>query len=197
MDTPGDKQTIRTTFLAWRQMLDPAIVREHSERIQWQVLALSDWITARTVLLYMPFRNEVNTGTLLNAAWAAGKQVFLPRCRPNTKNCLELVCVTDLTVIQPGAYGIHEPDQNICPADKDYIPDLVAVPAVAFDRCGFRLGYGGGYYDRYLAGLPRTTHETSRTVGLAYSFQILDRIPADPWDQPINILATEEELIWI
>lgn len=223
--TPPDaeaRQALRRAMLARRAALPPDEAARLGHAAQQALLTSPAWQTARQVLLYVAVRNEVATARLLDAAWADGKQVLLPRCitpasassanfaasstASPTANCdnemclAPCACAADLT---PGRYGIAEPDPARCPAiDMDaapgsassFAPDLAVIPGVAFDRQGNRLGHGAGYYDRFLAH-PAMTR--TALVGLAYAFQIVPALPVAPWDRPVHALCTEEGLTWL
>ncbi|EGY25136.1 5-formyltetrahydrofolate cyclo-ligase [Desulfovibrio sp. A2] len=216
--TPPDveaRQALRRTMLARRAALPPEEAARLGHAAQEALLASPAWQAARQVLLYVAVRNETATARLLDAAWAHGKQVLLPRCvtsapqadaaapaaNYDNEMCLApCACAADL---RPGRYGIAEPAPDRCPAiDMDaapgsassFAPDLAVIPGVAFDRQGNRLGHGAGYYDRFLAhpAMARTA-----LVGLAYAFQIVPALPVAPWDRPVHALCTEEGLIWL
>jgi len=150
--------------------------------------------TAHCVLLYLPIKNELDTRDMFAELDRRGTTVLLPRCRDGDSGELDLYCVDDLAQVCPGRFGILEPDPGRCRPALDMPPEVAVVPGVAFDRRGFRLGFGGGYYDRLFA-----RPETARTlrIGLAYDFQVVDRLPAEAWDQPMHALCTPKEMTWI
>ena len=106
---------------------------------------------------------------------------------------LDLAGVSCLEETRPGRFGIAEPLPHLCRSPDLFSPDLILVPGVAFDRCGRRLGFGGGYYDRLLA---RPAMRGVAAIGLAYDFQILEELPADPWDVALSGICSEKELLW-
>lgn len=187
-----DKHALRTTILAKRRSLTPGEVARASEAALGRLRGLDAWPAAREVLLYAAFAGEIDALLLLDELWAAGVRTLLPRCRPGEPGRLDVTCLNCLEELIPGAYGIPEPDPGRCPTLTDFAPDIALIPAVAFDRAGNRLGFGQGYYDRLLAkpALSRTL-----LIGLAHPFQVLDRLPRDPWDRPVQIIVTPEELI--
>lgn len=163
--------------------------------IQDALLGLEAVARAADVLVYLAVRGEVDTRRLIQGLWDKGSRVLVPRCRPDAPGELDLHCLRCFSELRPGAYGIPEPDPEHCPALDDAesaSPQVVVVPGVAFDRHGRRLGYGGGYYDRLLArpGLCRALR-----VAPAYSLQVVNALPADPWDVPVHLLVTEREVI--
>ena len=123
-----------------------------------------------------------------------GVTVFLPRCREGSPGIMDAAPVSCATELREGKFSIMEPDSRICLAVEDCSPDLVLVPGVVFGRGGHRLGYGGGYYDRFLS---RPGMASALKIGVCFSFQLVPRIPADDWDQPVDVIVTEQETLWI
>lgn len=130
---------------------------------------------------------EVATRPILERAWAGGKRVACPRVewRPRGLASYE---VTALDELSEGRRGLLEPDPDRTePVEERF--DLVLVPGLAFDRRGGRIGYGAGLYDRFLAGTG------ALKVALAYSLQVLDSVPVEPHDVPVDRILTEQESI--
>ncbi|MDI6824751.1 MAG: 5-formyltetrahydrofolate cyclo-ligase [Bacillota bacterium] len=178
---------LRRQVLEQRLALPAHRVAELSERVRAHLLSHPAWQACRAVLAYASFRQEVDTFPVLAAALTQGKELILPRVDRRRKR-LDLLRVSDPGAdLRSGYQGILEPDPARCPPVDAARIDLVLVPGVVFDRRGFRLGYGGGYYDRLLASLPGAVR-----VGLAFSLQVVDEIPALAHDLPVDILVTEE-----
>ena len=198
-ETSTSKSILRRELMNRRLEMAGALVEERSMAAQKRILEHERWLNAGTVLLYVAFRNETRTDLLLENAWDTGKRVLLPRCLRsdasgcNIKGMMELVPASSQEELASGAYGIPEP-ADYCLADGRCDIDLAVLPGVAFDRQGFRLGYGGGYYDRLLATgrLDNCLH-----MGLCYGFQLLPALAPDPWDKPVRAVCTESEFIWI
>ncbi len=190
------KTALRKSLLARRKALPPEEARERSEAAQALVLADPAWRAARSVALYHAVRGELDTRTLRTAALAEGKQLLLPRTVPEEKGTMRLLPCADETTLLPGMFGIMEPDPAACPPEPQggWLPDLLVVPALAYDLKGFRLGMGGGYYDRLLA---RPAMRGAKRLGLVYSFQLLDALPVEAWDLPVHGVCTEKELLWL
>lgn len=192
------KQELRSRMRQRRSSLTETESAGLSRRIQERILGLSCWAAAARVGLYLAVRREVSADLLLDAAWAAGKELFLPFVHPELpgqlSGLMSLVPCRGRAELQAGPYGIAQP--RPCGqrgADGAYVSpalDLLLVPGVAFDRQGNRLGAGGGYYDRFLG-----KEQGLFSIGLAYSFQVLERLPVSPWDQPVRAVCTEDELI--
>jgi 5-formyltetrahydrofolate cyclo-ligase len=188
-----DKADLRRRFRAMRDALSDSQAAELSRQAQERILELRTWREARSVLLYVGCRGETTTDRLLRTAWDDGKTVLLPRCLPASPGEMELACARSGHDLKPGLYAIPEPDPETCRAVVSPAVDLVVVPALAFDHRGYRLGQGGGYYDRLLASEP---FSHTLAIGLAYDFQVVDRLPVDSWDRPVAAVATSKELIW-
>ena len=181
-----EKRALRKRVLAVRDALDPEERRARSAALLARLLDLPQWKRARTVHLFASFGSEVDTLPLLRALLAEGRRAVLPRVagRRLLQHCL-LRYEADLV---PGAYSIPEPGPR-CPELPPAEVELVLVPGVAFDRSGGRLGYGGGFYDAFLAACqaPR--------VALAFALQLVPRVPREAHDLGVHAVVTEEELV--
>lgn len=179
------KNSIRRDLLRCRDTLTPANVALLSDLITARLTVHAAFVAAKTVALYRSVRTEVSTANLHEAARAAGKRVTYPRMLGDT---LEFVIVDDPATMSAGRYGIFEPATGAVLPVKDM--DLIVLPGVAFDRRGIRLGYGKGCYDRALADQDWPT-----LVGLAYDFQLVETLPAESYDIPVDIIVTEKETL--
>ena len=191
------KRALRASMLQQRGMLAPEEAAARGKSAQGHVLASSHWASARTVVLYMPIRGEVDTGLLRLQAWAEGKRVLLPRCAADRRGTLELAACASMAELAPGAYGILEPLPALPAVDLDdprQAPHLLVAPCLAVDSLGCRLGYGGGYYDRLLR---RPALQTTVSVGLIYTAQRLVSLPTESWDARLHGVCTEEGCIWL
>jgi 5-formyltetrahydrofolate cyclo-ligase len=155
--------------------------------IQQKLLARNEYHQAGLLALYSPIRNEVRTAEIFSAARSDGKRV----CFPRVKDCtLEFVEVDSLEMLKPGAFGVAEPEGSLLRSISEV--DLMIVPGVGFDRHGYRLGYGQGYYDRvFSSGRPKVT------AGLAYEFQVVEKIPKENHDVSLDLLVMDTEVIEI
>ncbi len=151
--------------------------------------ALTRYASAETVLVTMHIRDEVRTADLVTRLLHSTKRVVVPYCRGDELN---LFLLSDLGELSTGAFGILEPQEPLRSLDAKRVApeqlDLLAVPGVAFDRLGGRVGHGRGYFDRLLHRLrPEAT-----SVGLAFECQLFDRVPMDAHDVPLDAVVTEE-----
>ena len=186
-----DKNALRARLLQTRQALTPELVREGSERIIAHLRTLPEWKNAAQALIYWPIRNEVDLRPLVAELWQRGACVLLPRCRPDEKGEMDMACAACEADLTPGPFSIMEPDAGKCPPVQHCTPDIALIPGLGFDRAGNRLGFGGGYYDRLLS-----TEQMRKTlkIGVGYDFQLVESIPAQPWDKPMNLICTDREL---
>jgi len=185
-----EKAKLRHHMLKIRQELSPDYMKECSELIAERLIQLPQYQEASLILFYMPFRQEVDVRPAMEAAWKAGKKVALPRVRKQEKN-IDGYVVNRWEELQAGAYGILEPPPL---PDRWIGPDaisLVVAPGVAFDRQGFRLGYGGGYYDRFFA------HPSMNAwrVAVAYPEQIVATTYPEAHDFRMHLILTPHEAI--
>jgi len=189
-----NKSSTRTHLLTCRKALSPQQRAAKSKAIHTRITSLPVWDTARTLLLYLPVNGEVDTWALFDWAQEKGCRIVLPCCRKNEPGCMDFFTVMNKEELIPGMYNIPEPDRDQCALMEDPDPEVVILPGVGFDRQGYRLGYGGGYYDRFLARHPMPS---ALIVGLGFSCQIMDALPHDPWDKKVDVVVTEKEMIWI
>lgn len=187
------KNDLRTALRRQRQNLPLEVVREDSARIRRRLLSLDRFREARSVMLYLPARGEVDTWALLDHFWARGAEILLPRCRENAPGIMEAYAVASREDLGPGCFGLIEPQAGRASKVPTPEPEAILVPALAFDRQGYRLGFGGGYYDRFLPTLTCSP----LLVGPAYAFQILESIPVEPWDRPVEMIVTPDVLLHI
>lgn len=183
-----EKKVIRKTILSLRN----AVPREKRERLSKVICnrftRLDEVKMCYSLMIFFSFGSEVDTDDIIRWAWKHKKKVVVPLCKPETKE-LAVFAIATFDDVEPGYYGIREPKRALLqPVAKKEI-DLVVVPAVAFDRRGHRVGYGGGYYDRFLAnmGAPR--------IGLAFSCQIIPEAPINQYDHAVDGIVTETEYI--
>jgi 5-formyltetrahydrofolate cyclo-ligase len=187
----ADKAALRRSILSRRDAMSAGERIEASVAITRYLLDLPALQPARTVLAYLSFGSEYDTLGFVQGLLAQGKRLMLPRVdRPNRR--LELFFVADPPAqTSPGTWGIREPLRDRCPPASLEEAGLVLVPGVAFTPRGDRLGYGGGFYDRLLAGWPARPP----VVAGAFSVQVLDSLPMGPEDVRIDAVVTEQGLL--
>jgi 5-formyltetrahydrofolate cyclo-ligase len=180
-----DKRRIRNAVRGERDAVPPDVREERAERVVERFLDLPEVQRASTVMLFSSFGSEVPTGSLIERLHARGVVVALPRIEGAALVPIRYAPGDPTTTT---TFGAEEPvaDARLDPSSID----VVGVPGVAFDRGGRRIGYGGGYYDRFLRGLP------AFTVGLVFGLQVVDdELPAGRFDLPVDAIVTEQETI--
>jgi 5-formyltetrahydrofolate cyclo-ligase len=180
---PIDKPALRARLLAARKARPADEVESASEAIARRVLELPEVGAARVVALYQALPYEVSTRTLWHALAARGSRTVFPRMVKGSR-LLAFGAADGDDDLQRGPMGIREPrpGRDVELADID----LFLVPGVAYDRSGFRLGYGGGYYDTTLA---RARDDAPR-IGLCFEGELVDRLPAEAHDAPVDVVVT-------
>ena len=180
------KERLRKRVLAMRMGLDRGQAEVSGQAILEQVLGLEAYRRAKLVHTYVSSKeNEVDTRALICTCLKHGKRVAVPMVMPGTKT-LAHALIDGLDQLIVGPWGLAQPD----PATAAWLPaeahiDLIVVPGLAFDRRGQRIGWGGGYYDRFLAQVPAVK------IGLCYDALVLDCIPGEPHDVPVDLVVAE------
>ena len=175
--------------MAARRRIPDAIRDARSAAIADRLTELPAWRGARVIHSYVgAVEGEVGTRELVRRALAEGRTVACPRVRWSPRG-LDSFAIRSLDDLVESRRGLWEPDPRRAEPVSDAELDLVVVPGLAFDRRGWRLGFGAGLYDRFLAGVdaPR--------VGLAFSLQIEPSLPVEPHDEPVDWIVTEGETI--
>lgn len=142
------------------------------------------------IMAYIDFRKEVRTADIVTYVLDNGLNLSVPVCIPETGQ-LVAAEIAALEELSGGSYGIPEPTPEKIRITDCGTLDIVITPGAAFDRRGNRIGYGAGYYDRFFKRLGKNVQK----VALAYSFQLLDRVPADACDIPVDFIVTDKEVI--
>ncbi len=176
------KPRVRREFLTARLGLSRDGVDRKSELISAFLIQLPRYRLAKSIALYFPIKNEVDTYRIFKNATESGKKVYYPRI---SESFLIFHEVDSIDSLKSGNFGIPEPNEN-SPAISTEDLDLVIVPGLAFSLAGGRIGYGKGYYDRSTKLINR-----EKRVALAYSFQIQNSIPVSRFDVDVGYLITE------
>jgi 5-formyltetrahydrofolate cyclo-ligase len=177
---------LRRQMRTLRDTLPASACEARSAKIAKRLAELEELERARTVLGFASIHNEVQTRSSMEAAWATGKRVALPRVVDDE---LELHLVSPDTVLIEGSFSVPEPPDDAAAVAPDEV-DFAWIPALAVDPRGYRIGYGGGYYDRLLPKLERAV-----TCALAYGFQLVAEVPEQPFDVRVDLVVTDERVI--
>lgn len=183
-----DKSELRRHMLAARRAIPPEEAAARSAAIGARIVAFDVFRTAPLVFAYVSSKdNEVDTCILIRELLAKGRVVAVPKACP--AGTMAWRRIESLDMLAWGSFGILEPPDSCpltAPASKE---DVCLVPGIAFRRDGFRVGYGGGYFDRFLDTFQ------GGAIGLAYTFQITDDFTPQQHDRPVQWLVTEKEVI--
>ncbi|MCL2086564.1 MAG: 5-formyltetrahydrofolate cyclo-ligase [Oscillospiraceae bacterium] len=157
--------------------------RESKDKVLFQKLVCCDaFINAKTVLCYMSVNDEIDTKEIVNYCLSQKKKVALPRVDEGKIN---FFYINDFKDLEVGFRGIPAPSSD-CEIVSDYRDSVCIVPALAFDRKNHRIGYGGGFYDRFLKDYPGIK------IGLCYSSNFVDELPTQEHDVPVDLLIRED-----
>lgn len=183
MDIRAMKTELRRKMRLRNEKVPADRLEAASNRIMMQLIELPEFREAQSVFCYVSAEHEIRTWEILHHAMKCGKKVCVPKC--DGHGFMEARQIHRLEELQAGFQGILEAPANSVPVDH---PDLCIIPCIACDMEGYRLGHGGGYYDRYLF-----SHPGMPTILLAGSWQVCNKLPHDPWDQKADRMLTENE----
>ncbi|CAM4130873.1 hypothetical protein BAMA_22310 [Bacillus manliponensis] len=183
-----EKQQLRKIML---QNLHSLSKDDHitlSEKIEASLYKQKEWKEAKIIGITLSMGKEVHTDSIIERAWKEGKKVAVPKCERGTGK-MTFRCITNFDQLETVYMKLREPIPAITEIVESQQIDLLVVPGVVFTRDGFRIGYGGGYYDRYLENYE------GNTLSLVFQFQVVPYIPTEPFDQPVQKIITEKETI--
>lgn len=187
MDKKIIKKEIRKYMIKERDRLD-RITKETIDKKIIEKLTISEaYKSARGIFIYIGFGSEINTKIIINNALNAGKEVYVPKV---IKKDMILIKINSLENLVTSSYGILEPIGDKSDFDVNKL-DLIIMPGVAFDENGNRLGYGGGYYDKFLD----KNNIECKKVALAYELQVLDKLDTEEHDVKVDSIITEKRTI--
>lgn len=166
----------------------PQYEKERIEaRLYTYLMSTKQWNEAKTIGITISRDFEWDTSLIIQSSLAAGKRVCAPKCEPKTRG-MEFYSFTSKEELEVVYYGLLEPQDN----EENHVPkeeiDLLIVPGVVFSNAGYRIGFGGGYYDRYL------TDYKNETLSLVSDIQLVDEVPFESFDIPVQALITEKGL---
>lgn len=181
-----NKRALRRRLLAARAALSEADRRALNVGVTRQVLSSALYRGAQTLFIYVSMAEEIGTHDIIRQAFVDGKRVCVPLC--GSRGEMTARCISSMGQLAPGVYGILEPPVTAALVPPEQI-GLVIAPALACDRKGYRLGYGGGYYDRFLS---RTS---AQTAVLCAAQCVVDELPVEPFDRRCEWIITEGRVL--
>lgn len=180
------KQSLRRELKISRRNI--ADKKEADAKICKNLMNTDFYKNAETVLFYAALDDEINIDECIKSALSQGKKTALPVCLDGNGN-MKFYYINSLNDIRTGFFGVREPDINICREVSDFNDSVCIVPAIAYDKKGYRLGYGKGYYDRFLKNF------TFISIGLCYNELITDALPTDEYDISVDYIVTQDGLL--
>ena len=177
-----DKKALRREIGAKKRALSSADIEARSAVLAAKLYETPQYKSAKSLYAYLSFNQEVRTEPIIRRAWAEGKRVAVPKVFGDEMVFIWIESFDNLT--PQGAFHILEPIENGPVANDETA--LILMPGLAFDLQGHRVGYGGGYYDRYLAAQP-----DHPTLALCYNFQLYDHLDVDDYDVPVDVVIAD------
>ncbi|MDO5402917.1 MAG: 5-formyltetrahydrofolate cyclo-ligase [Eubacteriales bacterium] len=184
-----DKKSIRELIKEKKSLLTQEDIALKSRKIMGTIMQLDQYKSSDKVFTYVNFNEEVVTSGLIVESLNNKKKVFVPKVFKGEKNFMEFVEIHDLSELREGYYGVMEPQAGL-DAKTDIREGLFIMPGLAFDRNFHRIGYGGGFYDRFLS----RPHKFDM-VAVAFDFQLMDNIPFEEHDLRPEIIVTDNEVL--
>ncbi|WP_296256602.1 5-formyltetrahydrofolate cyclo-ligase [uncultured Ezakiella sp.] len=185
-----DKKQLRKSFLKKRDELDSEYKFEADEKILDKLLSLKDYMRANTICSFVSFRSEVDTHDFIEESLRRGKRVLVPVVDNATKT-LVLCEIRSFLDLKKGYMGILEPEVREDNIVEPGAIDLCIVPGAVFDDFGYRIGYGGGFYDKLLPEL----RSDAKTIGICYDIQRVEKLVPDEYDQKVHTIVSESQVL--
>ena len=179
------KKELRKKFIIERNNLSEDYRNNASSEILSKLENNELFISAEKIFIFVGFDSEIPTLEFINK-WIEKKQIFVPKIDNKIMNLVHITSIEDLT---PGHFGVLEPTSSSYYTGNI---DLVITPSIVFDKNGYRLGYGKGYYDKYFA-----TNKYKDSIGLSYDKLLQEKVPTDKYDKKVDIIITEEQTLII
>lgn len=182
------KNELRLASRLYRQGLTDGEKERLDKKIQNKLLNMWQYRQTDVILIYVATDIEIDTRLIISTALKDGKTVAVPRCVEGTRE-MEFYIIDGFSCLEKRTFGVLEPVPGQCERLDDFSSGLCIVPALVFDRSGYRLGYGGGYYDRFLSKFG------GETVGLCYNECVKDSLPHGKYDRRVDKLITQSSVI--
>ncbi|MCA1054829.1 5-formyltetrahydrofolate cyclo-ligase [Rossellomorea aquimaris] len=180
-----DKKTLRAKQLETLKEIPTLEYEQKCHKIEQRLFRSEEWSDSQVIAVTVSKAPEVNTWNVIKRGWEQGKTICVPKCTPQTRQ-LSFYALDSFTSLEKVYYGLYEPKPTICESIHKEQIDAVIVPGLAYTSSGYRLGFGGGYYDRFLSGYE------GYTLSLAFTEQIVETLPVEPFDIPVAKLISED-----
>ena len=182
------KNILREKIMQSRNSLSNEEILSRSKKIEKNLFSLNEFKNAKTIMLFVSFDSEVYTHDMIKDILKSKKNIAVPKV---VEHEIHPSLIIDFDQLIPsGIFGILEPIELLKINLKNI--DVVIIPGIVFDKTGHRIGYGYGFYDKFLRKIPKALK-----IGVAYDFQIIEKIPNDAHDVPVDIVVTDKEIIFV
>ncbi len=182
-----DKILLRKKILRERAKIPLSTRENYSERINKLIKSTSYYKNSKTIMVFLSFNHEVDTHKFIKDAISEGKRIVVPISIHETRELIPSE-LKDFNELEIGYFNILTPKEEfIRPVAKEEI-ELIIVPGIVFDSHGFRIGYGGGYYDRFLSDIAKKVPK----IAIGFSMQLIEQVPRESFDIPVDMIVTEK-----
>jgi 5-formyltetrahydrofolate cyclo-ligase len=188
-----DKKILRKEIIEKRNSFDLFKREQMDKEIYIKFYETQYYKNAEKIFIYISYASEINTKEIIRKALKDNKKIYVPRTELKTRH-MDAVEITSLDNLIESTYGILEPSKEAPHIDPNEL-DLIVVPGVAFDKNGGRMGYGAGFYDRYFKKIKKENIKKIVKLALAYELQMLDEVPMNEQDVPVDYIITENQII--
>ncbi len=178
------KRALREKMKNRRRQMTPEEKDQKDQAILKRMQGLRQYERCKTLICYVSTPIEVDTRRMIVEALAGGKQVAVPRCVEGTRN-MQFYRIRSFDDLEPRTFGVLEPIPGRCEELTDFAGSVCVVPALAYDLQGWRLGYGGGYYDRFLSSY------TGHKIGVVYASCVVPKLFHGKYDVPVDVIVTD------
>lgn len=182
------KDKLRKASKQYRQSLSKSEKQRLDRKIENKFLNMWQYRDARLILIYVSTEIEIDTKYIIETALKDGKKVAVPKCIDGTRN-MDFYIIDGFSCLESGAFGVLEPIPEKCEKLEDFSGGVCVVPALMFDEFGYRLGFGKGYYDRFLANF------SGQTLGMCYNACVKESLPHGKYDRRVEKLVTQSKII--
>lgn len=182
------KEVLRKKMKASLNRMKHDEYNELSKQIANGLFDTDEWKNAEIIGITISRGKEIDTSYIIRKAWEVGKQIAIPKCLPKTKG-MDFRIFSDYKELEIVYYGLQEPKVEETNSVLPNQIDLLIVPGLIYDERGYRIGFGGGYFDRYLSTYP------NETITLAFDLQVVKEIPNEAFDLPVQKIITDKKVI--
>lgn len=187
-DIRAEKSMLRAKYKTIKTQLPPDEKRKRDDYIFNRLISFSHYHSASTILCFVSTNLEIDTHRFIIHSLNLGKKVAVPRCTDKNGN-MSFFVITSFADLEKGAYGLLEPNLKNCKKLTDYANSICIIPGFAFDSKGYRIGFGKGFYDRFLKGY------TGTNIGICYNQCIVNKIPNGRYDIACDYIITEKYIM--